>query len=277
MALQPDQRPERWDDHVSLYESVFEPLTDAFAAAAIGMLGPLAGKRVIDVGAGPGGAALMLAARGAEVVAVDASPRMVARIVERAAASGAPVEARVMDGQALGLPEASFDAGLSVFGIILFPDAAGGFAELNRVLRPGAPAALVAWTEPEGYELVARLRAAAEAVRGPLPAPPEPPAQLRFVDPAVFCRVLDEAGFAVERVERVERTFEAPSARRLRERIAFAPGLAALLEGLGADRAAVLDRFAAHLEQDQGSGPVALGAVAHIALARARSRNVVRS
>jgi ubiquinone/menaquinone biosynthesis C-methylase UbiE len=277
MALQPDQRPERWDDHVSLYECVFEPLTDAFTAAAIEMLGPLAGKRVIDIGAGAGGAALLLTAAGADVLAVDASPRMVARIAERAAARTTRVEARVMDGEALQLPDASFDAGLSVFGIILFPDAARGFAELNRVLRPGAPAAIVAWTEPEAYELVARLRAAIEAVRGTLPAPSEAPAQLRFVDPAVFRRALEGAGFTVERIERVARPLEAPSASTLRNRIAFAPGIAALLEGLGPDRPAVLDRFVADLERDQGKGPVALGAVAQIALASARSRNVVRS
>ena len=30
--LQPDQQPERWNDHVDVYEEVFEPLTNAFAA-----------------------------------------------------------------------------------------------------------------------------------------------------------------------------------------------------------------------------------------------------
>jgi SAM-dependent methyltransferase len=277
MAPQPDQHPERWDDHVSLYESVFEPLTDAFASAAIGMLGPLAGRRVIDVGAGAGGAALLLAAAGAEVVAIDASPRMASRIAERACARGTHIEARVMNGEALDLPDATFDGGLSVFGVILFPDPARGFAELNRVLRPGAPAAIVAWTEPQRYELFSRLRAAVEAVRGPMPPPAEPPAQLRFVDPGVLREALEGAGLAVQRIERLSCLLEAPSARALRDRLGFAPGLAALLDGLGPDRAAVLDRFVADLERDQGEGPVALGAVAHVALARATSRNVVRS
>ena len=42
-----------------------------------------------------------------------------------------------MDGEALDFPAASFDAALSVFGVILFPDAARGLAEMRRVVRPG--------------------------------------------------------------------------------------------------------------------------------------------
>jgi hypothetical protein len=33
--LQPDQRPDLWDDHVYVYETVFEPFTAALAAHAI--------------------------------------------------------------------------------------------------------------------------------------------------------------------------------------------------------------------------------------------------
>ena len=58
--LQPDQRPERWDDHVALYEQAFEPLSLAFARQAIGRIGPRPGVRVLDVAAGAGGAALVL-------------------------------------------------------------------------------------------------------------------------------------------------------------------------------------------------------------------------
>ena len=56
------------------------------------------------------------------------------------------VRAAVM---ALGLPDGSFDAAISVFGIILFPDADVGMRELARVLKPSARAAIVTWTETE--------------------------------------------------------------------------------------------------------------------------------
>src|SRR3954471_6580889 len=82
--LQPDQQPTRWDNHVSLYEAVFEPLTNAFAARALDALGVGPGLFCLDVGAGSGGAALLAARRGASVLAIDASPRMAQRMAARA-------------------------------------------------------------------------------------------------------------------------------------------------------------------------------------------------
>ena len=155
--LQPDQRPERWDDRVALYEQAFEPLSLAFARQAIGRIGPRPGMRVLDVAAGAGGAALALAEAGAVVTATDASPRMIDRVRRRAGAAGVAVDARVMDGTALEFPDAAFDAALSVFGVILFPDAVAGLSEMRRVVRPGGRVAVVAWTQPHRYELAANL------------------------------------------------------------------------------------------------------------------------
>ena len=45
--------------------------------------------------------------------------------------------ARVMDGQALDLADDAFDAAVSMFGLMFFPDAASGVAEARRVVRPG--------------------------------------------------------------------------------------------------------------------------------------------
>jgi len=268
--LQPDQKPELWGDHVAVYEEVFEPLTNAFASHALDELDLSPGDLLIDVGAGAGGAALMAAACGADVVAIDASPHMVARIVARA--NGAPgitgrVHAHVMDGMALGLPDGSFDAAISVFGVILFPDADRGMREITRVLKPGGRAAIVTWTETERYELAARLLGAIAAVRGPQPPPTSLPAQLRFRDEPALRRLLGDAGLTVEAIVRVEQRWRMASARWLADHIAFAPGMAAMVGALGADRAPVLDTFVAALERDQGRGEVALSAVAHIGVA----------
>src|SRR5215469_2422008 len=123
-ALQPDQKPQLWDDHVCLYEEVFEPLSQRLALKAIEALSLKPGASVIDSAAGAGGTALELARRGARVTAVDASAGMAARMKERATAAGLPLDVLVMDGQRLAFPDASFDAALSVFGVILYPDAA---------------------------------------------------------------------------------------------------------------------------------------------------------
>jgi SAM-dependent methyltransferase len=268
--LQPDQQPRQWDDHVAVYEAVFEPLTDAFARRALDRLALQPGDRLIDVGAGAGGAALIAAQRGAAVLAVDASPRMVARIGERARALPAAagrVEAAVMDGMALGVPPASHDAAISVFGVILFPDAARGMREIVRALKPGGRTAVVTWTESDRYELVARLIAAVRAVHGPQPPPASLPAQLRFCEAAALRSLLTGAGLVIEDVVRLEEHWRLPSARWIADRIAFAPGMAAMAASLGADRARVLDAFVADLERDKGRGEIALTAVAHAAIA----------
>ena len=126
MDLQPDQDPSRWDDYVSVYETVFEPFSMTFAARAIATVDLHPGARYLDVGCGSGGAALLLASMGCRVDAVDASAAMVERVRARARTAGASITSHVMDGQALNFEDDSFDAAISVFGVILFPDAVRG-------------------------------------------------------------------------------------------------------------------------------------------------------
>ena len=265
VELQPDQQAVRWDDHVGVYEAVFEPLTNAFARRALDHLDLHAGDRLIDVGAGNGGTALLAAARGANVLAVDASRKMVARICERAnKLSTGRIDAEVMDGTALALPDARFDAAISVFGVILFPDAEKGLREIARVLKPGGRVAIVTWTETERYELASRLQAAIAQVRGPQPPPKSLPAQLRFREEPAFRSLIARAGLVVQEIVRLEERWRLPSARWLADRIAFAPGLSAVFDAMGADRQAVVEAFVSALERDQGRGEVELVAVAHV-------------
>jgi ubiquinone/menaquinone biosynthesis C-methylase UbiE len=252
-----------------LYEAVFEPLTNAFAARALDALGVGPGLFCLDVGAGSGGAALLSARRGASVLAVDASSRMAQRIAARArSVNPGRVYTAVMDGRELALANASTDTALSIFGLILFPGPVGALREIGRVLKPGGRVAVVTWTEPHRYELVARVEAAVMAVRGPQPAPATLQAQLRFCEEAAFRDLFEQAGFTVERITAMEDSLCASSARWLTENLAFAPGLGAWLAAQGEDRAAVLERFAADLERDQGLGSVALKAVASVGVAR---------
>ncbi len=268
-GLQPDQQPAHWDNHVAVYEAAFEPLTDAFARHALKMLDLNADARLIDIGAGSGGAALMAAQSGADVLAVDASQGMVERIRQRAKRlpiSG-QIRADVMDGMALAVPDACFDAAISIFGVILFPQADIGMREIARVLKPGGRAAVVAWTQPERYELAARLLAAIAEIRGPQQPPPSLPAQLRFCDEAVFRGLFTQAGLSVADVVLLEERWKLPSARWIADRIAFAPGMAAMAGALGGERAAVLDAFVTAVERRQGRGEIALSAVAHMGIA----------
>lgn len=267
-TVQPDQRPDRWDDHVSVYEEVFEPFSLRFAEAAIDALALRPGMTALDVGAGSGGAALEMAGRGARVTAVDASPAMCERIRTRAEERSLAIAAVARDGQALAFPSAAFDAALSVFGVILFPDAVAGLAEMRRVVRPGGRVAVVTWTEPQAYELAGALRAAIEGC-GLSPPSAALPAQLRYRERADFEALFGAAGFAGVEVSVLTAHLVAPSGRWIADRIAFAPGMAAQLDGLGDDRHRVVERLAADLEARFRGGAVRLAGKAFVGAATA--------
>lgn len=246
-----------------VYEEVFEPFALTFADAAVQTLGNVAGSRVIDVAAGAGGAALRLARHGARVVAVDAAPNMVARCQARARAAGLPLEALLMDGNQLQFASASFDAGLSIFGVILFPDAEAGLRELARVVRPGGRVALATWTEPQSFELATGLRSSAQQVMGALPIG-NLPAQLRFTDPSQFKALFHAAGLRSVAICSVRSELRAKSAGWLVDRLAFAPGMAALLASFGAAREDVLAHYRESLESRFAGQEVVLHGVAAV-------------
>jgi SAM-dependent methyltransferase len=92
----------------------------------------IAPRRVLEVGCGPGELAARLTAElGAEVRAIDISPRM----VELARARG--VDARVGDVQELPFGEGEFDCAIAAWMLYHVPDVDRALAELARVLRPG--------------------------------------------------------------------------------------------------------------------------------------------
>jgi SAM-dependent methyltransferase len=244
-------------------------LTAAFGSRALDLLDAPAGSRIIDVGAGCGGLAVLAQDRGIDVLAVDASEQMVQRIRARAEAAGerpGRIRAEVMDAAALTFPDDSFDAAISVFGVVLLPDAEAGMRELARVVKPGSPVAVVTWTETHRYELATRLLDAIAAVRGPLPAPKTLPAQLRYQDPAVFHALIASAGLDVREITQLEERWTLPSAAWIAQNIAFAPGMAAMVRGLGSERNAVLQYFASTLERDRGLAEVTLSAIAHVGI-----------
>jgi 2-polyprenyl-3-methyl-5-hydroxy-6-metoxy-1,4-benzoquinol methylase len=105
------------------------------------VLGPLAGHRVLDVGCGFGDNTILLALAGAEVTAVDVSPRSVEVAERRARASGLPVAPRFVCApiETADLPRATFDV---VFGdgVLhhVIPELDAVLARLRTLSRPGA-------------------------------------------------------------------------------------------------------------------------------------------
>ncbi|WP_457105911.1 class I SAM-dependent methyltransferase [Methylobacterium sp. P5_C11] len=198
------ENPDRWDKVALHYERTAHPFTARFAEAALAQVPLNAGSRVLDVAAGTGALTLAAARTGAQVFAIDFSPAMVARI---ASAGLANVDARVMDGQALALPDGSFDAVFSIFGVIMFPEWRRGLAEMARVTRPDGRGVIATWQEQGAatFLLLGQIRRTLFPER-------ETRAMLEGVralgDPEGFARELVAAGYRDCRIKRVVFDYE---------------------------------------------------------------------
>ena len=194
--LNPDQKPEAWSDIASHYEGSFEALTVQFAERLVSLLDLKRGERVIDIAAGTGAFSLLAARRGAQVLATDFAPGMVARLESRAVAESLTnVTAAVMDGQALEVADESFDVSVSVLGLIFFPDIQKGLREMKRVLRPGGRAAVVCWGNPDNFMLKTLVMRSVMTVVPEFQVPSEPPVWARLSGAEMVARTLDRAGF----------------------------------------------------------------------------------
>jgi ubiquinone/menaquinone biosynthesis C-methylase UbiE len=151
-------------------QSIAEQLIDAADLAA--------GSLVLDVATGSGNAAIAAARSGATVTGVDYVPALLERARVRAAAEGFAIEFFDGDAEELTFPDASFDAVVSVLGVMFTADQEGAAAELLRVTRPGGTIALANWTPSsfvgEMFRTVGRHVPPPAGVRSPLQWGTEP-------------------------------------------------------------------------------------------------------
>jgi ubiquinone/menaquinone biosynthesis C-methylase UbiE len=203
--------PEAWDAIAEGYDRYVAPQEVDLATEALRLVGLQPGERFLDVAAGSGGLSLPAARLGAQVLATDWSPAMIARFEARADQEGLRnVGARIMDCHALDLPDHSFDVTGSQFGVMLVPDQARALREMVRVTRPGGRVVVIAYGFPAELEFlqffIGALKAVAPEFTG-LPDDP-PPLEFQVSDPEVLRRRLIDAG--LEDVG-VERTAERPT------------------------------------------------------------------
>ena len=151
----------------ALFGQWADPVLDAAGVAV--------GNRVLDVACGTGvvaRAALARVGSTGSVVGLDIGPAMlaVARSIEPAV--------DWVEGRAGGLPfeDAEFDAVVSQFGLMFFPDRVGAIREMLRCAKPGARVSVAVWDALErsaAYPISVHLLerragpAAADALRAP--------------------------------------------------------------------------------------------------------------
>jgi ubiquinone/menaquinone biosynthesis C-methylase UbiE len=195
---------DHWDSAADRYEKTAHPYTARYVEAALAHVPLTPASRVLDIAAGTGALALTAARTRAQVLATDFSPGMVARIAAKAVPN---VEARVMDGQALDLPDADFDAVFSMFGVFMFPNWRKGLAEMARVTRPGGYGVVAVWQDrgAGAFMLLGQL------IRRLFPdrdLSPMPEAMTILSTEKGFAGELVKAGYRDPHIERVTRDFD---------------------------------------------------------------------
>jgi SAM-dependent methyltransferase len=215
MDTPPDQRPENWSDGAVGYDESFAAFTAQYVDEMLDRLGVSSGTRLLDVAAGTGTASLRAARRGARVTATDFAPGMVDVLAQRVAAAGHDdAVTAVMDGQDLDLPDDSFDAAVSMFGLMFFPDVRAGLRELGRVVRPGGRIGTATW-DLVGFPMHRLVAAAlARVLDGYDPASAPPPTWAPLGTADGLREAILSAGFEEVEVAPVERRWTFDDAGR---------------------------------------------------------------
>jgi len=120
-------------------------------------LSPRPGQRILDLAAGTGTSSVAIARTGADVVAADFSPGMIAEGRRRhAGVSGVSfVEA---DTTALPFEDEEFDAVTISFGLRNVQDADAGLREMLRVTKPGGRLVICEFSHPTSPAISALYR-----------------------------------------------------------------------------------------------------------------------
>ena len=174
------------------------------------------GQRILDIAAGAGEPAVSAAERvgpGGYVLATDISEGIVELALEVARERGLEqVETRVMDGEKLDLPDASFDAVLCRLGLMYMPHPVTALREWRRALRAGGRVAVVVFSTPDrnswGAVPASIIRRRAQ-LRPPVPGQPGP---FSLGGPGVLEGLFRQAGLADPEIRAVPVPHRAASA-----------------------------------------------------------------
>lgn len=156
------------------YPAVVDEVVHTLGGILVEAVGVRPEHRVLDVAAGTGTSAIPSARRGAEVIATDLTPELLAVGRAAADAEGLDLTWQTADAEALPFPDADFDVVMSSIGVMFAPHHQLAADELIRVCRPEGTIGVLSWT-PNGFigQLFATMKPFA-----PAPPPGASPAPL---------------------------------------------------------------------------------------------------
>ena len=212
----PESR-DAWNSIAAGYDEFVTPTHLWIANEGLTRVGLERGMKFLDVACGSGALSIPAAKIGAQVTSVDLSPVMVELVTARARKDGLALEARVMDGQALDLPDNTFDISGSQWGVMLFPDLPRGLRELARVTKAGGKVLLHCYGPPEQIEFLGFFIGGIQVVVPDFHGPPPEPVPLPFqvADPEKLRQEYVNAGLKDVKVETITETLEFETGRGL--------------------------------------------------------------
>jgi ubiquinone/menaquinone biosynthesis C-methylase UbiE len=134
-----DQAPDYYDEHGAfLGDQDFLWGPEGLRESAAGLLGPVRGRRVLEIGCGGAQCSRWLTGQGALPVATDLSGGQLTQAARLNAKTGVAVPLAQADAQDLPFRDESFDLVCSAYGALPFvADSAAVMREVARVLRRG--------------------------------------------------------------------------------------------------------------------------------------------
>jgi SAM-dependent methyltransferase len=108
------------------------------------------GAKVLDAACGTGNLAVLAALRGCLTFGLDIASNLIGQARERARNESLAIEYTEGDAEAMPYPDASFDAVVSMYGVMFAPRPERIVSELRRVVKPGGLMAMANWA-PDGF------------------------------------------------------------------------------------------------------------------------------
>jgi SAM-dependent methyltransferase len=192
-----------WEREREALQAAMGPLTDWM----IERLAPEPGQTILELGAGTAETGLIaagLVSPGGRVIVSDRSTEMLSAAERRAAELDLTnIELRVLDIEAIDLPDAAVDGVISRMVLMLVPDIAAALGEIHRVLRPGARLSAAVWDTVERNPWAPVLWDVIERMTDIPQARPGGPGMFTLADAGKLRSLLSAAGFGEIHIESI--------------------------------------------------------------------------